>query len=289
MAYRAKILLDSLAPSGKRLVTFELEYARLVHSELLTHRLLSRNSSSSRAIPIQKMIQQVLQDPVIPVWWGRHQKGMQASEEVQGWRRWLCERIWRGSRYLAVAAAWLLWKLGMHKQIPNRLLEPWMWITIICSATEFGNFFNLRCHPDAQPEIRKIADMMAELYYSHEPTYREAGEWHLPLTGFPGDEALDEETLRKLSVARSARVSYLTHDGRRDIQADLTLYDRLLSSGHMSPFEHVAQAMSAPVESGNFTGWQQYRKVIPNEHRASYFPVNGHERTREPSHSGGGR
>lgn len=272
MGYEARILADSLGPSGKRLTTFELTYPRFVHAELMTHRLFSRNSASSRAIPIDKMIERVIKDPAMPVYWGRNQAGMQAAEELTGdayddaISEWLC------ARDEAIGRARELQRLGVHKQIANRLIEPWMWITVIVSATEFGNWFNLRCHPDAQPEIKRIADMMRDLYHSTPPVEKEAGDWHLPLTGFPGDEGLSAEELRKVSVGRCARVSYLTHDGKRDPSADVQLCDRLRQSGHWSPFEHVAQALERTelVSHSNFSGWLQYRKTFFGEHRGHY-------------------
>jgi hypothetical protein len=158
-------------------------------------------------------------------------------------------------------------KLNLHKQIVNRIVEPWMWMTVICSATDYDNFFSLRCHPDAQPEIQKLAYMMRYAYENHEPTLLNCGEWHMPF--IQDDEFnLDDETKRKISVARCARVSYLTHQGNRDIDKDLELYDRLINGsgkGHWSPFEHVAMATDSGKSSGNFHGWLQYRKFFPQE------------------------
>nr|CAA9268729.1 Thymidylate synthase ThyX [uncultured Armatimonadetes bacterium] len=270
--------------------------------------MLSRNSSSSRALPIEKMILRVLDEPVIPVWWGRHQPGMQAEQEISARERDTAIRLWLDTRnvaaYNASRMASLkthrrvvarLNKLGyacdvdpalaalgddgeneeqvgllLHKQVPNRMLEPWMWITVIVSATEWGNFFALRCHPDAQPEIQKIAYLMRDAYRESTPSAVADGDWHLPY--LQEDEAgLDLETKKAVSVARCARVSYLTHAGVREIGKDLELFDRLRSgsgSGHWSPFEHVAQAASEPVRSGNFVGWLQYRKQFPAENQA---------------------
>lgn len=270
MGFSVKILKDSINTAGCRLTTWELTYQRMVHAELMTHRLFSRNAASSRAIPIQKFIQQVLKDPAAPVWWGKNQSGMQAKEELSGWRKWAAQRVWFGSRYLAVAVAWCAWKVGLHKQIANRLLEPWMWITVIVSATDFGNWFHLRAHPDAQPEIRVLAEEMAFLYQHNTPEILAPGQWHLPLIGFPGDEDLSDEMKRKISVGRCARVSYLTHAGTRDVTADLALHNRLQEGsgnvGHWSPFEHVAQALSTDDWSGNFRGFRQYRKTFAREH-----------------------
>jgi hypothetical protein len=276
MAYSAKILLDSLAPSGHRLTTLEITFPRFVLAEFNTHRQLSRNSASSRAIPVERMLQRVMEDPVLPVWWGRNQKGMQAEGEIEPAERGSAIATWLCCRDDAVKHVKHLLALDVHKQIANRLLEPWLWHTVIVTATEWQNFFALRCHPDAQPEMRRIAEMMRNLYYSQEPQRVPAGWWHLPLTGFPGDEALDGDDLRKVSMARCARVSYLTHDGTRDVEADLALCERLVSAGHLSPSEHQAAAMAScspegSARSGNFMGWIQHRKLISGECR-TYRP-----------------
>lgn len=284
MAYAARILADSLAPCGKRLTTFEISYPRFVHSEFMTHRMFSRNSASSRAIPVEKMIERVLIDPVTPVWWGKNQAGMQAREELDGEPKVDCRETWFTARDKAVASVKTLMQIGLHKQIANRLLEPWMWITVIVSATEWENFFRLRCHPDAQPEIQKIAVTMRDLYASSAPAQLEVGAWHAPLIRDEDMEAID--TLLqlepppgdgagrtraawalgvKVAVGRCARVSYLTHDGKRDLKADLDLHDRLMYSEHWSPFEHAARALRLPERIGNFVGWRQYRAdVDPN-------------------------
>jgi thymidylate synthase ThyX len=267
--YSVRILLDSLAPCGQRLTTWELRYPRFIHSELMTHRLFSRNSASSRAIPIDKLIAQVETDPALPVWWGKNQAGMQAPEELQGEARETAIRAWLGARDAAVQQARQLQALGLHKQLVNRVIEPWMFITVLVSATEFGNWYHLRRHRDAQPEIKWVADAMWEQQGRSSPTPLAAGAWHTPLLGFPGDEQLGPEERLKVAVGRCARVSYLTHTGQRDIAADLALHDRLAASGHWSPFEHVAAALTTPDWSGNFCGWSQYRKTCRGEHHAA--------------------
>lgn len=271
MPYSVKILADSLAPCKKRLTTFELTYPRFVHSELMTHRMFSRNSASSRAIPIEKMIDRVMEDPAMPVHWGKNQPGMQAEEELTGHELAVVQSEWINARNDAVFNARRMLAAGGHKQIVNRILEPWMWITVICSSTEYGNFFNLRCHPAAQPEIRKLAEMMAETYHQQSPKQLSAGEWHLPLVHLEDREQIEDVALLgKISAGRCARVSYLTHDGKRDHQADIDLADRLSAAGHWSPFEHVATALNLATPHGNFTGFKQYRKLFPTENRSEY-------------------
>ena len=272
MGYEAKILCDSVsAGTGKRLTTFEVTYPRFVHAELMTHRLFSRNSASSRAIPIDKMIARVLDDPAMPVWWGKNQKGMQAEIEMDGAEQIVARKLWLEARDQAVANARRLQAVGVHKQLVNRVVEPWMWITVIVSATEWSNFFALRCHLAAQPEIRCIADMMRTLHMSNTPSPVGSGSWHLPLQQ-PEDVDLSIADKIKVCTARAARVSYLTHDGHRDIQADLDLHDRLADSGHWSPFEHCAHATETPTRHGNYVGWYQYRKTFEQEHRGERMP-----------------
>lgn len=280
MPYSAKILKDSLAPSGKRLTTFELTYPRFVHAELMTHRLFSRNAASSRAIPIEKMIAQVMDDPALPKWWGKNQSGMQAREELTGGALEAAQREWFRARNSAVEHVKLLSNLGLHKQLTNRLLEPWMFITVLVSSTNYENWFHLRDHTDAQPEIAFIARAMHQLYDTAQPDVLVEGEWHLPLISFDDEIEVTKERDRgdqfelpiaerlcKISTGRCARVTHLTHDGKRDLGADVGLHDRLADSGHWSPFEHVAQALATPTWSGNFCGWKQYRKTFATEHQ----------------------
>lgn len=274
MAYSTRVVCDSIAPHGVRLVTVEATYPRFVHSELLTHRVFSRNSSSSRAIPIAKMIQRVIDDPVMPVSWGRNQRGMQAGAELSGDELAAAQAAWLRGRDAAVEVARTLAAAGLHKQVVNRVLEPWMWITVLITATEWDNFFAQRCHPDAQPEIRVAAELIRDAMAASTPTLRlgtiasdDASWWHLPYVTDEEKDAFELIVLRRLSVARCARVSYLTHDGLRDIAADLDLYQRLRTAKppHWSPFEHVAEVLSTPAHIGNFRGWRQYRKHFPDE------------------------
>lgn len=262
MPYEARIQLDSISPRGHRVTTFVVTYPRFVHSEMMTHRVFSRNSASSRAIPIEKMIEQVQRDPVMPVWWGAAQKGMQATVELDGTRlvrarsQWL--RAWRDAIFHARELA----DMGLHKQIVNRVLEPWAWITVIITATDYENFFRLRCHPDAQPEIRKIAEMMRDLYMASVPTILKMGEWHMPF--MPDPAPLIAHSLL-ISAARCARVSYLGHDGTNAVEKDLALAKRLYESGHMSPFEHQATPSKADdYHEGNLVGWHQSRHCYGN-------------------------
>lgn len=254
MPIQVKILADSMSPVGERLTTFELTYPRFIHSELMTHRLFSRNSASSRAIPIAKMIAAVESNPVVPIHWGRNEAGMQAFSEVEDTAP--AERWWREGITMLVEHAKRGAELGLHKQIVNRILEPGMWITVIVSSTSWENFLRLRVHPAAEPHIHKLAALIQAALKESVVKLLQADEWHLPLISeediaiCKGDPTITklEEHLAKISVGRCARVSYLTHDGKRDHAEDVKLHDKLMESEplHASPAEHVAQALDYP-------------------------------------------
>lgn len=262
--YQVKILADSVSESGHRLTTMEVTYPRIIHAEMLTHRVFSRNSASSRAIPIATMIQRAMENPFVPTYWGANQKGMQAHQEVDEDAQRKARYEWLLARDSAVQRAKSLLALGVHKQLANRLLEPFQWHTVIVSATDFENFFALRCHPDAQPEIRTIAETMRIVLNASTPTLLHSHEWHTPLLPDEDDllKVYDHASLLKISAARCARVSYLTHDGERDPEKDLELYARLVdrSPRHSSPLEHVATPCIGG--GGNLKGWMQLRQFV---------------------------
>ena len=285
VGYEAKIIADSSNPAGDRITTFELTYPRFVHAELMTHRMFSRNSASSRAIPTKKLMERIRDYPVMPKWWGKNQSGMQAREELQGDDLELAKQAWLAARDAALVFHQQMQDLGMHKQIANRILEPWMFITVIVTATEYDNWFYLRDSEFAQPEIAWVAREMRKLYENNQPTALQEGQWHLPYVELfdhtsplyvkipmdvPGGHP--NKWLRKISTARCARVSYLTHDGQRDYDKDIELHDRLSKNGHWSPFEHPAEALSTSERSGNFIGWKQYRKHFAAEHYGKILP-----------------
>ena len=275
MGFSARVLLDSIAPNGVRLVTMEARYPRFIHSEMMTHRVFSRNAASSRAIPIKKMIAAVREEPAIPIFWGKNQSGMSARQQISDEARSLAEAEWRQALENALRTAETLSDstIDLHKQLVNRILEPFAWITVIITATEWSNFFTQRCHEDAQPEIQHIARLMLDRYRVSRSKPVAQGEWHTPLIQ-DDERALPVETLKHISVARCARVSYLTHDGKRDPQKDVELYERLVeggANGHWSPFEHVATpAASADDYSGNLRGWIQFRKTFAQENVATF-------------------
>jgi thymidylate synthase ThyX len=261
MGYSARVLLDSASPAGVRLTTLEVTFPRFVLSEFNTHRVLSRNSASSRAIPTQKLLERVATDPVLPLEWGRNQKGMSASDVLSSEEEDAAKRIWLSARDAAVEHARRLMELKVHKQELNRVLEPFLWHTVIVTATEWENFFTLRCAPNAQPEIRAAAVRMRDAITASKPAPVPYGEWHLPLVQ-DDERSLPLETQKKISAARCARVSYLTHEGAREIEKDLELHDRLKADRHLSPFEHVATPAHDVAFHANLRGWLQMRHEI---------------------------
>ena len=266
----ATVIADSISSHNKRITTLQLKYPRFIHSEFMTHRVFSRNSASSRAIPVAKMIEQVQNDPAMPIYWGLNQPGMQAGkehEDISTAQVW-----WKAAAIDAAASATLLNDLGLHKQIVNRVLEPFQWMHTIVTATEWDNFFELRCHPDAQPEFQALANAMRAAMDGSVPVERSGGmgwhgAWHLPYVSDDERANLHPLTLPKLSAARCARVSYLKHDGTAPVLSeDMTLFERLVGSKplHASPIEHQAVAGNSICRSRNFLGWHQYRELFEN-------------------------
>ena len=335
MTIEAKVIADSIGPRHPRLTTFELRYPRFIHAEFMTHRMFSRNASSSRAIPVERQIQAIIEDTAMPIHWGANQKGMQAHEEtdspvaIEGiWdfddgdgrvdymhtdRLFTAEGAWLEARDRAIEVARGFVEAGYHKQVVNRILEPFSHIKVVCTATNFENFFWLRRHPDAQPEIKALADAMYDALNASEPEVLSMDQWHIPyvlqnerdmfadkyadgLLWKPeyGDDTgvllSPQEIGLRVSVARCARVSYKTHDGRpSEWNEDMVLYHRLVGSTplHASPAEHQAKLddiiwNSAELPdyarsylSGNFDpGWIQYRKTLDGEHMPSAFSLD---------------
>ncbi len=265
----AKVIERSRGPAGSAtLTTMQLRYPRFIHSAFMTHRVFSRNATSSRAVPFGKTIDQVIKDPAMPIHWGQNQPGMQAREEIEA--KTEAEATWRKAAGFAAYYAQCLAGLGLHKQVVNRILEPFLYISVIVSSTEWDNFFALRRHPDAQPEMQALAEAMAKAFHRFPPIERpyapkHADGWHLPYVTPEERQAYPDspEFLAKLSAARCARISYLTHDGAEPShEKDLALFHRLATAQpmHASPMEH--QAFVGVPQAGNFRGWVQFRHLL---------------------------
>lgn len=317
--FQAKVVAHSIGEeSGKEIATVVATYPRFIHSELLTHRDRARNSASSRAIPWKRfkkdresfkgiieeefrcrvtkinefvgdlvdncMMKMIMTNPVIPLSFDAEQKGMQ-SGSGDGIDQELARNIWLDARNDAVKHANRLANMGIHKSLVNRIVEPWMWITVIITATEWKNFFRLRCHPAAEKHFQKIAGMIKEELRKSVPRKLKVGEWHLPY--FDSKDGIeiakrelqyvDPRIAQKISTGRCARVSYLTHEGKRDISEDIRLAEQLInpvnSNGspnddvmHASPLEHPCECLADGNErSGPFRGWKQFRKEFSRE------------------------
>lgn len=283
MTISARVIADSTYAGGVRLTTMVLRYPRFVHAEFMTHRVFSRNAASSRAIPTKKFRQNVRKDPACPVFWGKNQSGMQADAPLTGFKLTLAKLVWFKAMYIALFLNWVFEKVGLHKQIANRILEPWMHIEVVVTATDWDNFYALRNHPMAQPEIQELARKMLEAHNASTPRVLSPGQWHLPFMN--QDESLDGLTnkdftyLAQLSAARCARVSYLNHDGTHSTrEEDLKLFSRLMGGDvkHASPTEHQARVpidrdfnrrpgVDGFVYPSNLRGWTQHRKLIEGE------------------------
>lgn len=255
----ATVIADSISPVGKRITTLELVYPRYIHSEFMTHRMFSRNASSSRATPLKVTLEEVCLDPVFFDYVGVNKAGMIAGEELTGEELEAFKREWEALGVLVAShVAKMSDTYGIHKQTLNRALEPWSRIRTLVTATEWDNFFALRLAPDAQPEIQSLAKAMSKAMSVSKPR---ATPVHLP---YITDEEFSTEVRGdwwKICAARCARVSYARHDGKpTDREADLTLANRLLESGHYTPFEHCAYSQGGKF--ANYVGWRSMRNIL---------------------------
>ena len=251
MTIEAKVIARSSHPGCPDIFSVQARYPRFIHPEVMTHRDFSRSASSSRAVPIWRMILSVLRDPAMPVSWGRNKPGMQAGAELTGFRLWVVRTVWMLGCYMAVALAWVAMMAGAHKQVVNRILEPWSHISVIITATSWDNFFALRIHPTADPTMRALAEAIRDAMIQSVATPVKLAGWHSPYN--PN---------HRESAAHCARVSYLNHDGTKASSgANKMLAKTLLDLKHMSPFEH--QAVPTPgVRHANLVGWQSQRTML---------------------------
>jgi thymidylate synthase ThyX len=292
---KSTIIADSTYAFGERITTYELEYPRFIHGELMTHRMFSRNAASSRAIPIDAIIELIESEPAMPVHWGVNQSGMQANTEHH--HPATCVWAWKKAATSSIEQARRLQKLGLHKQVVNRVLEPFQTMKTVVTATEFDNWFHLRNHSDAQPEIKRLAELMYEDYTNSLPNTLKAGEWHLPyvttewcaggsgiIYGRTEDGCLTLEEAKKVSASCCAQISYRKSD--ESLEKALKIWDMLVTMVpvHASPTEHQATPMEDNCDSdtrywedgvthsdkrackwsGNFKGWIQHRQLLNN-------------------------
>lgn len=283
--YSAKIIADSISKDA-RIITMEIHYPRFLLPQINTHRVFSRNSQSSRAIPTSKLIEETENNPIIPQYWGKNKRGMQADVELAPHEKDFAEKVWKQASKSAALAAFYLNDLGVHKQTVNRLLEPFTTTRTLITATEWENFFTLRLADDAQPEIQYLARLMKEAMDSNTPTET---VYHLPYItdeeraqeGLDSTKSLTDglqafHQLAQLSAARCARISYLNHDSSEpDARKDKELAKKLYKNKHLSPFEHQAFKLSFTdlTKPSNFTGWNQYRVFIDSS-ECEIFPID---------------
>ncbi len=313
----AEVVCDSVNVWGDRVTTFRLHYPRFIHSEFMTHRMVSKNASSSRAIPVHKQLDTVKNQPAMPIHWGKNEPGMQANTEGDALHG---ENMWRDACGEAVNVATDMWDdgKGYHKQIVNRLTEPYTFMNVVATATDWENFFWLRYHKDAQPEICELARVMYEARDRSIPQTLRFGEWHLPYVDSfrdsegmlqyvdgDGEELYSLEDAQKISASCCAQTSYRALD--QSLEKAIGLFDRLVGGEplHASPFEHpccpyseeemigriqVRKGMEVALKAtnqytedqiikladivmytGNFRGWTQFRKTMPNENISELF------------------
>ena len=248
----AKVICDSISEQGVRLTTFEIEYPRIVMSEFNTHRSVSKNSSSSRAIPVSKMLGHTQTVNLKPVYFGSKKSGMQAGDELVGEDLQYAKSTWESALLSMVHSAKILDDCGVAKEVTNRLVEPFQLVKVVCTATDWENFFNLRLHPDSDPNICMLAYKMYQAMQESKPIELKVGDWHLPFVnvGWNGKgemsyadddfNFIELEQAIKLSAASCASVSYRT-EGMTLEKAD-KIFDMLIKAEviHASPFEHLA-------------------------------------------------
>lgn len=276
---RHTILADSINSRHVRLTTWLLTYPRFIHAEFMTHRVFSRNASSSRAIPLKKTIESIRANPALPEWWGKHKGGMQAGDQLVEPQLLVVQDDSLRAMNNCITRAEYADAQGLHKSITNRWLEPWSHITVIATATHMGNFFGLRAHPAAEPTFQVLAYGMLGDYLTSDPFLVKDGDWHIPFTT-KETANLDLNTRLKIATARACWVSCNAPDkefGTTEelIDAATVRHDASEKAGHWSPFEHCARAI--PVgehyprsnfdQSDRESGWFQYRQGFGDENK----------------------
>ena len=297
----AEVVADSINAWGDRVTSFRLHYHRFIHAEFLRHRMFSNSVSSSRAIPVPKMLEQVKENPATPIYWGKNQAGMSAKEEIED--TFDANMEWQEAIHWGTESATNLHSMEVHKQITNRLVEPFQFINQVVTATDFDNFYYLRIHADAQPEIQELANVMYEAQHQSIPDIRR-NSWHLPFVTEEMRIDYGIVNAKKISASMCAQASYRVSDDSLE-KAEM-IYDKLVTSRplHASPFEHVCLPFSEDemmarrltqglyrqqleriyddkglvemqvrqlMYNGNFRGWTQMRKHINDENYTRTF------------------
>lgn len=260
MTASAKIVCDSVSPAGKRITSWLLNVPAIISEELVRHRALSFSVASTRAIPFKRQLEQVRTAPFVPYYWGTEQKGMEPGAQISGKPKDDALLEWQVAADCAADCAERIYKRGVHKSLCSRLLMPFLYKSILVTATEVDNLFALRCADDADPEIHKLAFMMYDAWRESVPTER---TFHFPFLKFGEVRGFDDEAAMLASAMRCARLSYGHIDGRPSSLGDdaESARTKLLANYHMSPFEHPAVYQNG-ASSGNFEGWVQARQYL---------------------------
>lgn len=301
----ARIVADSISPSGQRITTVETEFHRWILAEFNTHRQLSKNASSSRAIPVERVMSMVHDDPAEPVQWGSNNAGMQSNGELSTANVEGARVLWRLAARTMHGIVGGLQVFGLHKQWANRLIENFTFVKHVSTATEWANFFHLRRDLAAQPEIRELADRIYEAMQRSQPVLLQPGDWHMPYyddgVWIKGESEHSLDDALKISTSCCAQVSYRRHDD--SLEKAESLFSRLMGGRikHASPTEHQATPMETPFYtdhlvlgaafpfgdwangvthldrslhfwSGNFKGWVQHRQLITGHDCKHYSP-----------------
>lgn len=282
----AKVLADSINSSGDRLTTFEIQLPKVFLAEFNTHRMLSKNFSSSRAIPNGRTVEI---ESFEPTYYGKNQAGMEAShEEISDVAT--AKSVWASAVESSKETSRKLTELGLHKQWANRMNDWHIMAKGIVSGTEWANFLWLRNHSAAQPEFAELAKLIQEAFDSSKPQFLSPGQYHLPYVkselqgqfGQTFENSMTLEDAKKVSASACAQVSYRRLD--ESLEKALDIYNKLIGSErkHMSPFEHLGTPMTTPTPfapyergvthkdvnnkmwSANFQGWIQYRQTLDN-------------------------
>jgi hypothetical protein len=297
----ATVIADSTNSLGNRMITMELVFPRPILAELNTHKMLSKNSQSSRAVPLTRALEYASQNGFVPVWWGKNQSGMSAKEELSDTELSRAQHLWESCKQSIMHYVAEMGSANLHKQIAARPLEAFQMHKAVVSGTEWANLVWLRDHEDAQPEFAELARCITEAINQSTPFLLHPGEWHLPyvetkvVSYSGGHEAIvyldtdgneiDLETARKISASCCAQVSYRKLDD--SVEKAIDIFNKLFSGSriHASPVEHQATPMAEdqgpnPLDwefgvthvdrkgnywSANLQGFIQYRKLIPNE------------------------
>lgn len=265
---RTELILDS-AYENSRVSTFTITLPKFLLQELNTHKTINKNAASSRALPFNKVLSLA---SFTPIFWSKNEKGMQGHESLNELESLEAFTHWESAKSYAKKVASRLEKTGCHKQIVNRIVEPFTMATVIATSDKWPMFFALRCSEDVEPNLAFVATKMLRQYLESTPKILAPSEWHIPLIKPEENEFELEKKLVK-SAARCARVSYVNFYGKDVYEDDLRLHDMLLESKHMSPFEHQVQCQPSSHSGCYSDPWVTYRSTVE-----SYSPIDFNER-----------